>query len=389
MRVEEVTTASGLTALRAAWDALFEQAEAASPFNAWVWLATWWELFGVGKELRIFVVWDGDTAIAVAPFYAVVFRCEPARLRVLLPLGFGNDLTERIEPLVATGRRAEALGCLGAHLTRRCGTLWDAMIWSGVHGDELPPSLRRLVRDNYPNPCEVRPLPCSWNELVKGLNKSMRDNVKYYPRLLDRHGHQVRTHIAVTIEEVDPAIAEFLRLHRARALAPELSPHDDRFEQPLHRRFLHDVAPPLVKQGKLRVALLAVDGVNVAAQVILEHAGTLYVYYSGFDPAWQKYSVGMIATAAGISDALERGNARTLNFLGGTGQFKQRWDTRNMPVDRLTLLRDSTALGLSYAAYKRLQFLIVQRADLKPRHGISPRHQVLRRVGKILRQPTI
>lgn len=200
MRVEEVTTAAGLTALRAAWDTLFEQAETASPFNAWIWLATWWELFGTGKELRVFVVWDGDAAIAIAPFYTVVFRLGPARLRVLLQLGFGNDLTERIEPLVAAGRRAEALGCLGAHLACRRKSLWDIMIWNGVYGHELPLSLRRLARENHPIPYEVRALPGSWDEFVKGFNKSMRDNIKYYPRLLERHGHQPRMRIAATAE---------------------------------------------------------------------------------------------------------------------------------------------------------------------------------------------
>ena len=35
---------------------------------------------------------------------------------------------------------------------------------------------------------EVRHLPGSWAQFVKGLNKSMRDNVKYYPRLLAREG---------------------------------------------------------------------------------------------------------------------------------------------------------------------------------------------------------
>lgn len=388
MRVEEVITSSGFVALRATWDALFAQAETASPFNSWIWLATWWEMFGAGKELHVFVVWDGDRAIAIAPFYALVFRLGPARLRVLVELGFGNDLTERIEPLIAVGRRAESVGCLGAHLARHCKGLWDIMIWNGVRNDEAPPSLRRLARENHPIPYEVRALPGSWDEFVKGLNKSMRDNIKYYPRLLERHGHQPCVRIAATTAEVGPAIAEFLRLHHLRALATALPSHDDRFGEPRHRQFLDRITPVLVEQGRLRVALLAVDGVNVAAQVVVEHAGTLYIYYSGFDPAWQKYSVGMIATAACIRDAIERG-VSAVDFLGGTGQIKQRWDTQHAPLGRVTFLRDSVVADVSFVAYKGLQYLVAQRVALAPRHGIKPRHRLLRWTGKVLGQPVI
>src|SRR5205085_337057 len=134
-------------------------------------------------------------------------------LRVLMQLGRGNVLTERMEMLVARGRRTAAVARLAEHVVTRRRELWDVMIWTGVDRTELPPRLAQLVREDDPTSYEVRRLPGSWAAFVKGLNKSMRDNVKYYPRLLTRHGHAACTHIATAPQEMDAALAEFLRLH--------------------------------------------------------------------------------------------------------------------------------------------------------------------------------
>lgn len=345
-------------------------------------------MFGDGKELRLFVVRDGETVVAIAPFYAVVFRLGPVRLRVLVPLGFGNDLTERLEMLVSAGKRAEVCDALGAYLARHRRGLWDVMIWGAVRADDLPPVLRRLAHEDDPRPFAECPLPRSWEEFGAGLNKSMRDNIKYYPRLLERHGHRATVRIAATADDIAPALAVFLRLHRMRALVPSMRPHDDRFAQSLHRRFLETVAPVLAAQGKVWVAVLTVDGADVAAQLVLEHAGRLYMYYSGFDPAWQTYSVGMITTATCIQEAIRR-DVCQVDFLMGDGQFKQRWGARSVPVSRLILLRDSVAVRLCFTAYTCLQSLIVQRAAVQSRGGIGPRLRVLRGVFAVLGQPTV
>jgi CelD/BcsL family acetyltransferase involved in cellulose biosynthesis len=388
MRVEEVATAEGLAALRPAWDALFAEAETASPFNSWVWLATWWDLFGTGKELRVFIVWDGQRAVGIAPFYALAFKVGPLQLRVLMQLGRGNCLTEVLQMLVARGRRAEVVARLAEHLVQRRRGLWDAMIWAGVERAELPPCLARFIRVDDPTDYEVRTLPSTWTELVKNLNKSMRDNVKYYPRLLQRHGHEGQTHFATRPEDMGPALNEFLRLHRTRAEMAATRLHDDHFGRPAHTDFLRRVAPALAAQGMMRVALLAVDGANAAAQITLEHAGTVYIYYSGFDPAWRQYGVGMSVTADCIRDAMERGVQR-VNFLRGGGQFKQRWDTQNVPLGKLTFLRDSPLMAAGFVAYRAQRTLLIQRAAVKGVHGISAQTRLLGWIGKALRQPAL
>ncbi len=384
LSIREATTTAGLISLRPGWEELSADAETASPFNSWTWLATWWQVFGGGYQLRIFVVRDGTRIIAIAPFYTMVFRLGPLRLRMLVPLGYGNDLTERLEILVARGRRGEIIACLSSHLIRRRKHLWDVMLWNGVWRDELPAQLRQLVRRASDTSYELRHLPGSWDEFVKGLNKSMRDNIKYYPRLLARHGHLMRIQIASSPEEVEAGLSEFLRLHHARAALSGTARHDDRFALPSHQRFLSRVAPALAEAGVMRLTILTVDGVNTAAQISLQCGETVYVYYSGFDPAWRRYSVAMIATAQCIRDALERGVMR-VDFLSGSGQFKERWDTTRVTQGKVILLRDARYLTAASAIYTLLHYLVVERLSLRPRRGLSPRARLLRWIDAVLR----
>jgi CelD/BcsL family acetyltransferase involved in cellulose biosynthesis len=54
--------------------------------------------------------------------------------------------------------------------------------------------------------------------------------------------------------------------------------------------------------------------------------GSVFLYYSGFDPAWSKYSVVMVATGEVIKRAIGGGLQR-VEFLRGTDPFKTRWGT--------------------------------------------------------------
>jgi CelD/BcsL family acetyltransferase involved in cellulose biosynthesis len=81
---------------------------------------------------------------------------------------------------------------------------------------------------------------------------------------------------------------------------------------------------------------LKVDGQVVASQLCLLHKGRLYLYYSGFDPAWARHGVMMILTRRCIERAIERG-CRELDLLLGLDQEKERWGAEPKAVVNLAL----------------------------------------------------
>ena len=74
------------------------------------------------------------------------------------------------------------------------------------------------------------------------------------------------------------------------------------------------------------IGLLRVDGDIVGAQLWLERDNVMFVYYSGYEPAWARYSVAMITTLEIFKDAILRGVQR-VEFLRGANHFKSRWGT--------------------------------------------------------------
>jgi len=81
----------------------------------------------------------------------------------------------------------------------------------------------------------------------------------------------------------------------------------------------------LADLGHLKVGLLEIDGAVVAAQIWLEMGDTMFVYYTGYDPAWSTYSVQLVATLESLKHAIERGVAR-VELLRGAGQRNERWN---------------------------------------------------------------
>jgi CelD/BcsL family acetyltransferase involved in cellulose biosynthesis len=55
-------------ALEEEWEELYHDCAAATPFQSWGWLYSWWEHFGEGHELRIVAVRSGELLVGILPF---------------------------------------------------------------------------------------------------------------------------------------------------------------------------------------------------------------------------------------------------------------------------------------------------------------------------------
>lgn len=324
LHVQLVSTEDALLALRDDWGRLVEAMSLPSPFQSWDWNRTWWRYFGSGRRLQLLVFRDGSQVVGIAQLFE---RRYLGSMRLLAPLGWGDGhdqrLTEQLEFIFPAGdpRPWRALAAwLGEQ--RRC------LVWlPGLTGAEAwPPSIQaRLVmatRERYHH----RGLPQTWEQLATHLNKSMRDNVRYYPRLMLRHGHPFAFDVASSPEHVSASLPTLFRFHRLRANIQLEVQHADHFCAPSRRAFMLEAAPLLASLGQLRIGVLRVAGRPIAAQMWLEKAHTMFLYYSGYEPSWSRYSVALIATVEAIKDGISRGIDR-LEFLLGGGQSKRRWDT--------------------------------------------------------------
>jgi len=341
LSVSDITTDHGFDLLREDWNRLVDRLDVPSPFQSWEWCRAWWKHFGSGHRLRIVVFRDEGEIVGIAPLHQRRYGpfLGPS---ILAPLGWEDHrrkqgITEQNELLFPSSHRAGLLAALSSWLE---GRAWSLAL---IPGNQMPPPLEgwaaeKLVLLGRPMWSYYRSLPATWAEVVAGLGKSMRDNVKYYPRLLERSGHRTTLRVCATPADVAAATPAFLRLHQARATSGASVAHEDRFRFSDRRAFLMEVGPMLAAAGKLKVGLLEVDDSIVAAQVWLETGSTMFIYYSGFDPAWSHFSVQLVATIECLKDGIGRG-LTSVEFLRGGGLAKERWETSKRLRVNVTLAR--------------------------------------------------
>ncbi len=111
---------------------------------------------------------------------------------------------------------------------------------------------------------------------------------------------------------------------------PGSIPHPNHFAAEGARRFLHEVCGELAARDIMRVFQLTIGGRVVASRIGFEVGDSLYLYYSGSDPEWSKYSVMTTTAAEAIKYAIARG-LKTVNLSPGNDVSKTRWSPREIP----------------------------------------------------------
>ncbi len=341
-----VTSEEGLARLRPEWDALVDELALPSPFHSWDWNHVWWKHFGRHSRPHIVVFRAGDRTLGLAQLQE---RNHGGWVTSLVPIGWGNLLTEQLDLLIPALHRRRLLAELRRHL------LESSCSWIGLSGlveADLTEGWEAMgVVSRVDMPFEYRVLPPTWEEMVRGLNRSMRGNVKYYPRLMMRSGCPFEFRVAESPADVLSALPTVYRLHSARAATHDGVVHKDYLERDDHRAFLNEVAPRLAARGEMKVGMLEAHGEVVAAHMWLEKARTMFLYYSGYQPEWSRFSVAMVTTAEILQHGIARGLDR-VEFLRGTGHFKTRWDTTRRVQLEVTWARRARTLRVLLDSYR-------------------------------------
>jgi CelD/BcsL family acetyltransferase involved in cellulose biosynthesis len=181
--------------------------------------------------------------------------------------------------------------------------------------------------------CPFVALPVSWEEYTGSLGKSLRKNIGYYRRLMEReHALEIET---VTNGELPEAMEEFFALHQARWRRRRLP---GAFAGNRVRRFHHEVAARFHERGWLRLHRLRLDGRTRAVLYCFNHGGKGYYYQGGFEPDLARYSPGTVLTAHAIQDAIHAG-ASEFDFLRGDEPYKYAWQASDRENVRLLIWR--------------------------------------------------
>jgi CelD/BcsL family acetyltransferase involved in cellulose biosynthesis len=355
LSIEVAETVTKLEALQPDYAQLQSVAGNRSPFALFEWHHCWCTHFinldpNVTDELRIHVLRNAASeCVAIVPLIASSRRFGPLRIVSMDLLGADPSTTEARTPLVAPGYEQATISSLRRRLAQDPG--WDWIRWGGISaefGQALAAESNLPVEVSAPG--YLLDLPSSWPEFHRGLKRNIRESLRHCYNSLRRDGHSFRFRVGTTPDEVHSGIERFLELHAKRAAMRGTVEHPDHFTGKASREFLFAVCARLAALGAVRIFELMIGPEVVAVRIGFVVGDCLYLYYSGFDPAWAKYGVMTTNLAESLKYAID-GKLRTVNLSRGTDASKTRWGPRIMHFGSVLELRPRWSSRLAYRGY--------------------------------------
>jgi CelD/BcsL family acetyltransferase involved in cellulose biosynthesis len=375
--VELVTTVAGVTALGPCYERLLQATANTLPFALHEWHLAWCRHFlnchsHIRDQPLFYVLRDPEGAcVAIFPFIISRRRLGPFKIISIDLLGADPAVTEIRAPLIYPGYELLAARAVQHHL-QKAGR-WDWIHWTGIDA-AFAEALGANGRLQWQPPQSdfVLDMPPTWEEFRSGLKRNIRESLRHCYNSLKREGHSFELRVVDSLPELQPALDRFFELHRLRAEMKTAPAHLDRFANKLLRDFLRDVCERLCKQRVLRLFQLKVGSEVVAMRIGFVVGDSLYLYYSGFDPEWSRYSVMTTTVAEAIKYAIAHG-LKTVNLSPAKDVSKTRWGPRQV---------DYTSV---YENAGRLRSRLAREAYLKARSGEGLQSKVLQRLISVRR----
>ncbi len=172
--------------------------------------------------------------------------------------------------------------------------------------------------------CPVLLLPESYDDYVRSLGKNMREQIKRYPKRLEKE-FQVEYELADSEDAVQSALTDLFKLHGARwRQRGQTGVLATARRQKFHRA----VCDAFFKNDYLRLWTLRCNGAPACVLLNYVYNSKYYFFIGGFDPDLMRWSVGTCLFAKVFKHAIEEG-ATEFDFLRGEEEYKYRYGAVN------------------------------------------------------------
>jgi CelD/BcsL family acetyltransferase involved in cellulose biosynthesis len=353
---EFVVDIEGIRALTPDYQRLYQVSANTLPFAMQEWHLAWCEHLlnrsprALQQPLFCVLRKPEGSCVAIVPLILTRRRLGPLTVAAFGLVGSDPSLTEIRNPLIEPGYERATVRALHQRLATIPG--WDWIHWNGVSAalaqaltHEANPQWYQTL-DDY-----VLDLPSAWPEFRATLRRNVRESLRHCYNSLRRDGHGFEFVVARDRVEVRWALYRFLQLHTLRANMSWGPVHPDRFASHSLQAFLYGVCDQLAARDAVRVFQLRIADTVVASRIGFVTGDSLYLYYSGFDPAWARYSVMTTTVAEALRYSIASG-LRSVNMSLTGEQSKLRWHPRRVDFYSGLVRRDSIRSRLACGAYR-------------------------------------
>jgi CelD/BcsL family acetyltransferase involved in cellulose biosynthesis len=354
--VEVADSLETLRCLQADYEHLQRISGNTLPFSLHAWHMAWCRQFlniqkRIDTEMLIHAVRHNGACVAIVPLMRTHRTMGPLRITSIDLLGADPGVTEIRVPLIASGYERRAAATVCCNIASLGEPHW--VHWAGVTRDfGVALADQTPLRWQAPLTDYVLDLPPSWEELRVRLKRNIRESIRHGYNSLRRDGLCPELRVADADPELTAALERFLRLHALRAARADTVKHEDVFASRPARRFLREVCEELARQRAVRVFELHVAGRVVATRIGFVIGRGLYLYYSGYDPDWSRYSVMTTTVVETLKYAIAHGITH-VNLSPGNDVSKTRWAPREILYPQAAQVHPSMLSQIAWSVYRR------------------------------------
>lgn len=317
------------SSLEKPWQELLPACATKNIFLTPQWQKAWWQEFGGGKELLLLSLRRDGELVAIAPLM---------RQGEMISFIGDNDVCDYMDFIVCQGRQRASLALILDYL--------EFINWHSLDLHSLLPS---SIAFSYFTPLarerghlveitreDVSPqviLPKSWEEYLSHLARKDRHELRRKLRRLSR----VKSAHYYTVEDrerLSQDLEDFFRLFKLS------DGEKGEFMTSQMRGFFKAMASSLAEKGYLRLSFLELDGVRAASAICFDYENELYLYNSGYDPAYASLAVGLLLKVFCLREGILKGRRR-FDFLRGAEGYKYDLGGHDVPIYRCLILRES------------------------------------------------
>jgi CelD/BcsL family acetyltransferase involved in cellulose biosynthesis len=359
LTVEVATTLDALQALEADYERLLSITGNTLPFARHEWHVAWCKEFlessrRIRTQPMIYAARNSEgRCVAIVPLILTRRTVGPVKVGMLDLLGADPAITEIRTSIIEPSYETRAIWAIRRKLADVGAVDWlNWGVVSSGHAGAL--SSCSDLKIQQPLLDYVLDLPSSWEEFRGRLKRNIRESIRHCYNSLKQDGLTCELRIAQEPGEVKDALDRFFALHTMRAELQGSVAHHNHFSKARARRFLHEVCAKLAARGMVRVFQLVIRGDVVAMRIGFAIGDSLYLYYSGYDPRWSRYSVMTTTVVEAVKYAIGQ-RLKTINLSPNRDVSKTRWGPREVALTQAVQLAPSPLSRLAWAGFQRVK----------------------------------
>lgn len=298
-------------ALASEWDRLVLALDRPTPFLLHGWCAEWIRRNVGSAPLAIEIAVSDDRLLAALPFVSERW------MTFTVGRFIGGAGTVFADALVAPDAPSSTLAALVDRAS--AGAVDFASLRNLPEGSNLATvaGSKRLLLQRHQRTARWH-LEGDWEQAYRAQTSSRVRNLHHRRRRQLAGLGRMEMRIARSPHELEDALEDAFRLHALRWRGrPDRSGFGTETGKAFHRALLRRLS----SSGVPRITTLSIDGRPIAFLYALIVRDTMFVFRLAFDPAFGKFSPGLITNLAAIEDAARDG-AGVVDFLPGEERYK-------------------------------------------------------------------